>query len=229
MTAQQEDDFKSGYAKLRRKEGGARRYYNRLMKAPLLRRCPYCYDRQVSEIDHYLPRSSFARLAVVPLNLVPLCHGCNKQKLNYAPSPSRPPLLHPYFDFAESEQWIGSSLDEDNFVTTFYVNVPAPWDEDTRKRVENHFEVMKLGQFWSGSAAVYFSTVWARLLRIYRASGVFAVQDYLLEEAELVVEGHAEPWKFALLMAWAESEWFCECRWRGLIMVELELLLDDDY
>jgi len=42
--------------------------------------CPYCSINQVSELDHYMPRSKYHALAVCRMNLVPLCGVCNHKK-----------------------------------------------------------------------------------------------------------------------------------------------------
>ena len=42
--------------------------------------CPLCGQRVVATLDHYLPKSRYAALAVNPANLIPACSDCNKAK-----------------------------------------------------------------------------------------------------------------------------------------------------
>lgn len=42
--------------------------------------CPYCSLNQVSQLDHFMPRSKYPALAVCRMNLVPLCGVCNHKK-----------------------------------------------------------------------------------------------------------------------------------------------------
>lgn len=42
--------------------------------------CPYCSINQVSQLDHFMPRSQYPALAVCRMNLVPLCGVCNLKK-----------------------------------------------------------------------------------------------------------------------------------------------------
>lgn len=43
-------------------------------------KCPLCGIHDVTDIDHYMPRSVFPEYSVHPLNLIPICHECNKRK-----------------------------------------------------------------------------------------------------------------------------------------------------
>lgn len=45
-------------------------------------KCPLCGVRDVTDLDHYAPRSIFPEYSVHPKNLIPTCHECNKQKDN---------------------------------------------------------------------------------------------------------------------------------------------------
>lgn len=53
---------------------------------PEIKVCPACDaqrpdsigDKNYSDVDHYLPKSSYSVLSVHPTNLVPVCQGCNR-------------------------------------------------------------------------------------------------------------------------------------------------------
>ncbi|WP_245558798.1 HNH endonuclease, partial [Arhodomonas aquaeolei] len=67
----------------------AREFYEKLLFGAPRGRCPLCGHGQASTLDHYLPKSRYPQLAVVPLNLVPCCKDCNTGKGERFSSDSR--------------------------------------------------------------------------------------------------------------------------------------------
>ncbi len=45
-------------------------------------KCPLCGVRDITDLDHYAPRSIFPEYSVHPRNLIPTCHECNLVKDN---------------------------------------------------------------------------------------------------------------------------------------------------
>lgn len=45
--------------------------------------CPICGLKPCTEMDHYIPRSLFHEYSSHASNLIPLCHDCNQDKLDY--------------------------------------------------------------------------------------------------------------------------------------------------
>lgn len=69
-------------------------YYDELIQAAKHDLCPLCAHRDVSTLDHYLPKADYPRLAVVPINLIPACKDCNTSKLNtYPTTPRKKPFI----------------------------------------------------------------------------------------------------------------------------------------
>jgi 5-methylcytosine-specific restriction endonuclease McrA len=83
--------------------------YERLLAEPAHGRCPLCGQRDVSTLDHYLPKSDFPALAVVPINLVPSCKDCNHAKQG-RPNTAEEQTLHPYFDDVENDLWLSAEV-----------------------------------------------------------------------------------------------------------------------
>jgi 5-methylcytosine-specific restriction endonuclease McrA len=65
--------------------------------------CPICGLEECSEMDHYIPRSSFPEYSSHVSNLIPLCHKCNHDK---------------------SESWLDDSGNR-IFFNAFYDQLPA--------------------------------------------------------------------------------------------------------
>lgn len=100
--------YKDKFAK---KGAPGREYYDHILYEGLRHGagfCPICEIGRPSELDHYLPKSSFPALAVTPSNLVPICSECNKvtRKGAYSPNTQEDSLYHPYFEDPPSCIWL---------------------------------------------------------------------------------------------------------------------------
>jgi hypothetical protein len=98
-------------AKLSDKDGPARTLYNALKVAPY-NRCPTCMERDIGALDHFLPQERWARLAIVPANLVPICTQCNTAKRALYGTDANTHFLHPYFDDLGTYEWLSAVLEE---------------------------------------------------------------------------------------------------------------------
>jgi len=116
-------------------------------------RCPSCARREVSTLDHFLPKSIFPELSISPLNLIPNCLECNKSKLTYVANNSESELIHPYFDNIDSEKWLFAKLiGEKEMVVEYFVKKPESWSETLFKRVRNHINIYELDLLFSSNA-----------------------------------------------------------------------------
>src|SRR5260370_5894030 len=128
--------------------------YDELMTAPANARCPLCGHRQVSTLDHHLPKSQYPALAVAPLNLIPACLDCNKAKLERVPHSSAEETLHPYFDDVEDDEWLQAAvIQADPAALVFYPVPPAAWGGVMAARVIDHFGVFGLARLYGSQAA----------------------------------------------------------------------------
>lgn len=117
--------------------------------------CPYCGEGSVAQLDHYLPKSTFAGTAVHPANLVPSCIDCNYKKGSHEPDNQLPAVLHPYFDDALNIKWLKASLIEDELsspVINFFVRLEEN-DAQLEKRLNAHMQVFSLAERFSIKAA----------------------------------------------------------------------------
>lgn len=65
---------------LSRRNKPASRYYYEIKSNAKNNICPLCQLEEVSELDHYIPKSIFPEFSVYHKNLVPICHTCNSLK-----------------------------------------------------------------------------------------------------------------------------------------------------
>lgn len=80
------------------KAGSVGRKYYDIIMAQAQGVCPICGTGTPTNLDHYLPQSSYPLLVVTPLNLIPSCRDCNMGKGSYFSAKSIDLPLHPYFD-----------------------------------------------------------------------------------------------------------------------------------
>ncbi|HWX51538.1 MAG TPA: hypothetical protein VNZ61_26125 [Roseomonas sp.] len=62
--------------------------------------CPACGEPGApNTLDHYLPKSKFPHLSIIPANLFPMCDACQAKKLEKTGDAHHPRFfIHPYFD-----------------------------------------------------------------------------------------------------------------------------------
>jgi hypothetical protein len=65
--------------------------------------CPYCTITPVRTLDHYLPKDPYPEFAILTMNLVPSCSGCNSSR-DFRDSTGERALIHPYFDTIADEK-----------------------------------------------------------------------------------------------------------------------------
>lgn len=200
--------------RMARKGSAGREIYDELILAAKDGRCPLCGQRQVSTLDHHLPKSLFPTLAVNPNNLVPACADCNKLKLDAVPMSSEQETLHPYFDNIEDVTWLKAGVIEvAPAALRFYVEPPASWSSITALRVERHFKTFKLGKLYAAQSAYELSNIRFYLEQVYSASstgGRERVRKHLEDQAESRRRANVNSWQTATYQALAKSDWYCD-------------------
>ncbi|MDR1181812.1 MAG: hypothetical protein LBL13_07520 [Bacteroidales bacterium] len=188
-----------------------RTIYDKLILAPKNGICPLCSHGHVSTLDHYLPKSDFPRLAVVPINLIPSCFDCNKYKLTTSPRKPEEETLHPYYDNIEDVQWLYAQVNHTTPPTvSFFVKPLDSWSDLLKARVQHHFQSFSLAKLYTKEAAVYISDLNQRLQSIHSSSGAIGVSEYLRNEAISRCAVDKNSWRTAFYFAVADDDWFCD-------------------
>ena len=191
--------------KVVRKTAPGRRVYDAIRAASPQGRCPLCGHRDVTTVDHYLPKSAYAALAVNPANLIPACGECNRAKLAAVQD-----TLHPYYDNVERDRWLAARVIKmDIPVVTFEVQPPESWSAGIADRVHRHFASFGLGPLYSMQAARLISDIRSRLDVLLREKGPAAVRDHLKQDEESRRKADLNSWQAACYGALAASDWFC--------------------
>ncbi|BCJ51862.1 HNH endonuclease [Actinoplanes sp. NBRC 14428] len=187
-----------------------RSIYEKLKLAAKEDRCPLCGHRDVSTLDHYLPKTVIPALAVNPYNLVPACSECNKIKRAIMPRVAEDATMNPYFDSFDDELWLVSDVLRTVPASfRFRVSRPASWDDVTSARAMKHFEVFDLAQLYSTQAARELVNIRYSLNIVSGVGGERAVQDHLAREAASRIAAHLNSWESAMYSAMSVQDWFC--------------------
>lgn len=196
--------------------GPGRPIYDQLRSSAPMGRCPLCGQRQVSTLDHFLPKSKHPALAVAPLNLVPACKDCNTAKLAKTASSPTSVTLHPYFDDIEGEQWLRAEVRQTAPASLrFKVVAPEGWAPILASRVRHHFETFGLSELYSVYAGEEIRNIQFELTALFESGGSGAVGDHLRRGAMSRANAQLNSWQTATYEALADSRWFCATGFRG--------------
>lgn len=194
------------------KKGPGRSIYSALQLLPKDGRCPYCDHRDVSTLDHVLPKTLFPALAVTPNNLVGSCKDCNKAKLTAAPTSASDSVLHPYYDDLSSAIWLRARVVEQQVCAVlFRAERQQQWSDELNDRLSNQFTALGLASLYTQQAAREMSGIRRNLIRVYEsgAKGAAAVKRELRHQWESRNEDASNSWQAALYDALHKNEWFC--------------------
>jgi hypothetical protein len=208
--------MKKVYAQTFVKCAATRPIYHALKAAPANDICPLCAQRTVSTLDHYLAQSIHANLTVVPLNLVPACAECNKNKLAHQPVTLQDQSFHPYFDDFDDACWlIAEVVPGTPAAVRFEVAEPETWSAVKIARAKGHFRIFKLGSLYASHAGVELANVRHSLEMIYQAGTAQDVRAYLADRAVSARFAALNSWQAATYEALAGSDWFCAGGFNG--------------
>ncbi len=192
--------------RMARQAAPGRRFYDKILSASLPGNCPLCDIREASTIDHYLEKSAYPLLAVVPNNLVPACRECNFNRN----TSGNPATFHPYFNREPQGIWLRAKITESAPLAVKYEVVrPADWPEVELQRVIRHFVALKLEVAYSRRAATLASEHRYEFARTKEIGGVDGLRNELNfhESEQRRIQGNS--WKAAFFSAAAISDWFC--------------------
>jgi hypothetical protein len=192
------------------KQGPGRLIYDQLRLLPKADRCPFCDQRNISTLDHILPKSLYPILAVTPLNLVAACMECNKAKLSKSPKTAAEVVMHPYFDDIATVQWLTARVVETTpCAVIFDVTRPESWNDLTEARARGQFALLGLGDLYAGEAARELANIRHNLKSHFEAGGANEVKGELVRQWHSRRARSVNAWQTAMYEAMASSDWFC--------------------
>jgi hypothetical protein len=197
--------YKNTFAKL---GSSCRHLYDKIRVRAKI--CPLCNGRGVTTLDHYLPQANHATFVLTPLNMVPACGDCNKEKLVSNPSVIEEQTLHPYFDVLPTDQaWLNVEIIPGKpMAVVFSAAPPAHWNPTLASRLIHHFNSFSLNELYSAKAASEISQIAALANIEYVSCGSDGLRNHLELQASVRRAAAPHSWIPALYKGLAECEWF---------------------
>lgn len=196
-----QENFKKLYKNKFSKDGHkARKYYNNIKnyktkqdKTPIIHFndehniCPMCHTSEVDTLDHYLPKSKYPSLSINPLNLIPICNKCNKNKGAYSSSCREKNLIHLYFDEFSNISWLKCEIISKYNIKEKCINMEIDFsvkqDETNidRKellyRINNTFKKYKIDKAYEIEAQHNFQNLIQSYTSIFSSNGEKALRE----------------------------------------------------
>ena len=180
------------------KNNKGRTYYDSIYLSAPNGKCPYCSQRIVRTLDHYLPKSKFPLLSITPINLVPSCSDCNKDKLVDIPLRGEEETLHPYYDDVETESWLKMKIiSYKPFEIEFYTFPPLDWDNMLRNRIEFHFKSYRINELYCVHAKEEFENIRFTITDLYQKLGSLELKNHLIDSFKSREHVNKNSWQTA--------------------------------
>ncbi|EEF26639.1 Protein ea31, putative [Ricinus communis] len=205
--------YKNTFAKL---GSSCRHLYDKIRVRAKI--CPLCNSRSVTTLDHYLPQANHAAFVLTPLNMVPACGDCNKQKLVFDPSVIEEQTLHPYFDMLPTDQaWLNAEIIPGKPPGVVFSAVPPThWDATLASRLIHHFDSFGLNELYSAKAASEVAQIAALAEIEYVSCGSVGLRNHLQLQASVRRAAAPHSWIPALYKGLADCEWFIDGGFRDI-------------
>lgn len=189
-------------------QGGERAVYLGIKARAYLQCCPLCAHRDVTTLDHYLPKENYPEFAVLPINLVPSCMSCNGAKHTFIPATAGDQLFHPFFDDWSAFQLLRADVQVTQYIDVDFFIDPAGAPPNVVERAQNHFERLQLGSLYALNAAVELVSKRGELVEHFDGGGTAALASELTREATSRRRPFRNTWQPALYRALAASDEF---------------------
>lgn len=170
-----------------------------------------CGQRDVSTLDHYLPKAKNPSLAVTPINLIPACHECNRTKFEHHPSSEGQQFIHPYYDNLPNSVWLVAELEKTQPpALKYHVSPPHDCGDMLASRLIWHFHKLDLAKLYTSQAGKTFAGIADKLKSAWERGGKDEVRFILDQDARSWSKANINSWQAVMYRTLASSDWFCE-------------------
>jgi 5-methylcytosine-specific restriction endonuclease McrA len=181
-----------------------RRHYDELLARAPQGRCPFCGHRDVSTLDHQLPKATYPLLAVIPDNLVPACSECNHRKNDAVATTTGTQILHPYFEDASHGRWLFARVVSlDPIALLFFAEPDSTFTVTMQARIRHQFTQFRLATLYGTQASRQITGERLRLNQLRQEGGPTAVSEHLRETAASWAATSVNCWQHAMYEAMA--------------------------
>ncbi|GAB3411467.1 hypothetical protein GCM10027361_20990 [Erwinia aphidicola] len=188
-----------------------KKYYDKIKLYAKDDICPYCAQRNVSTLDHYLPKSLYPKLVVNPLNLIPCCMECNHIKREHYPINNEGQVINPYFDNFIEDVWLVAKLKKMRGKPPVIIFKVEPSDiilPHLSERIRWHFDKFKLADLYTSQSGRYLTGIAESLKREWEQGGEANIRRALEEHYITWSTINVNAWQSAMFAALRESSWF---------------------
>lgn len=191
--------------------GSARSYYDKIKLSVEDEKCLFCQKKNISEIDHFLPKEKYLHLALTPINLIPICKDCNFIKRSHIPTAYHDILFNPYFDNFDDHKWLVACISKTlPLRVSFKVDTQIPIDPNDIKRIQTTFKKLNLSQIYKIEANTELNNMKFSWKNLYAKKGSTGLYERLIENAESRKHYKRNSWQTALYEGLSKSPWFYE-------------------
>lgn len=188
-----------------------RKVYNSILANTYHNLCPYCSHREVKTVDHYFPKSKFAPYAITPINLLPSCSDCNKDKLDDYNLEEETMYIHPYFDDLRNLDWLECIVVKETWPITFSYSVSSDIEDEVLKsRIRFQFTKLKLSELYSDNATREFNKRVKSLVKEYTSNPSNNAIDFLDSNIDSYRNENKNSWQSKMFEALRNSKWFLQ-------------------
>lgn len=184
-------------------------YYDKILHSAPHGVCPFCGIRIASTLDHYLNKANFPVYSISPINLIPACKDCNKDKGEQVSEKAEHEFIHPYYDIINNHIWLKATLQpNENTLVTYSVKKPDEWSNLLYLRVVNYFKTLKLNSLYGIHAVGEILNNKYKLSRLKQKAGIDELINDLNETALSCEYYYLNSWQSALYRELSSNEWF---------------------
>lgn len=185
--------------------------YDKILSNTYHNLCPYCSQREVKTVDHYLPKSKFITYAIAPVNLLPSCSDCNKSKLDNYTFLEDQMIIHPYFENLSNEVWLGCKVVENVWPITFsYFILDIEGNPILTSRLNYQFSLFELAKLYADNASREFNYRLKSLIKEYNSNPENRALDFIIDNQESYSSENKNSWQTKMFDALSNSSWFLE-------------------
>ncbi len=191
-----------------------RKYYKTIIDSGIESgKCPVCGIGEISQLDHYLPKSDYPLLSVTPANLVPVCSSCNgfEAKGAYSPKSLTECLYHPYFEDPPNCIWLRAEINYSIGPCVTY-SVEQLGDDVLHRRLLLFMDVYGLGRRYGCIAVEALNSERRLLYRFLVEDGLKGLKDFLKDKCSSAEDHdpnnlYAALWRAALRQLDETAQW----------------------
>ena len=169
-----------------------------IFKLACLSKCGYCNHDTPTELDHYLPKTSFAEYAFCPINLVPSCSHCNAfgKKGGHVPTSPSDVLFHPYYDDPDDEKWlsVGMRVDTMGLIVKYQAAKPLRWSDRKFNKIKFTFEKLGLSEVYSADLQTNLASLRVALQGLYDTGNIQNLIDHFQSLANNMLSTYKNNW-----------------------------------